>query len=159
MSVDLVVSGKAGTATRTTPRDRVRMFGTVVDEWVMQPAPTGMAVRPVHMAVVDADYVRPGMVLVVSSLDPVMRDQCDWLALPVTLATHVHAADLMPADDHDHARIVTRQLARAAVDGHLPITPGQPDYARTWAVAVRTLCALTSGNAEAATGPVAVRTG
>lgn len=154
MSVDLVVSGKAGTATRTTPHARVRLFGTVIDEW--QLSPTGGAVNVVHMAAIDTVMQ---VVLVVSSVDPEMHYQCVSWGLPIAMAAQMHAVDLMPCNHYDHVRVVTRQLARAAVDGHLPITPGQQDYARTWAIAVRTLCALTSGPVGAATDPVGVLTG
>lgn len=155
MSVDLVVSGMAGTAARTAPRDRVGLFGTVVDEWTVTPDAGG---EPVHVAAIDpvTRFVvtdRLDMVLVVLRVDPALLATARRLGVPETVAADVAVLVELPATDYTHARQVTRHLVRAAVDGTLPMPSGPAD-ARLWAVAADALCRVTAGQSDAPTEPV-----
>lgn len=133
---DLVVSGTFGTASRTAPHHRAGMFGTIIDEWRLTPHGR----ESMNMAAIDTGTET---VLAVVSIDPDTLETCLRLGLPRAMAVHLHTAAVMEVDHHDHARTVCRQLARAAVDGTLPIDATRADYGQLWAVAVTTLCRLT----------------
>ena len=155
MTTDLVVTGSAGRAARTARRGRAALFGSiVVDHWELyaQP-PGGPEGDPVHMGAVKSGMsMVPETALIVATVDPVVEGACEWLDLPAALAARVHVLDLMPVDGDDYARQVTRHLARAAVEGTLPITPGQADYGRLWATASRAMCAALAPAVASRTG-------
>jgi hypothetical protein len=153
MSHDLgAPEGIRGTAVHTTPRDRVAMFGTVVDEYVVAPraVPEGMTVGQFagHKTYVAALAVGADMWCVVYTLDGCALDRLRKLGLPVGMAGQLIAVMPMVTGalpvTWDQARMTVHPLVRGAVEGTLPLVDG-PDAHTLWEAATFTVCRLVAG--------------